>query len=106
MPTFSGPTNIPPWEAFYFEKPVLYSKIFNIEKEYKDAVYYIDPFDTYSLVNAIIDLRKNKIVYEKYQSKGKEILHTNNFNIDVEKFVYKIYLLRKTQNSWKFSYDV
>lgn len=106
MPTFSGPTNIPPWEAFYFEKPVLYSKIFNIEKEYKDAVYYIDPFEVNSLINAIIDLKKNKSIYEKYQSTGKKILDTNNFDIDVEKFIKKIYLLRKAQNSWKFSYDI
>ena len=35
MPTFSGPTNIPPWEAFKMEIPVFYSKLENIEKVYK-----------------------------------------------------------------------
>ena len=45
MPTFSGPTNIPPWEAFKIGVPVLYSDIHNIKQVYKDAVYYIDPLD-------------------------------------------------------------
>ena len=44
MPTFSGPTNMPPWEAFKLEVPVFYSKLGNIQEVYKDAVYYLDPY--------------------------------------------------------------
>ena len=106
MPTFSGPTNIPPWEAFYFKKPVLYSKIYEIEKEYKDAVYYIDPYNVESLVDALCDLKQNKNNYVKYQTKGMEMIENNNFDLEVTEFLRKIYKLRKAQNSWKFLYDV
>lgn len=105
MPTFSGPTNIPPWEAFYFKKPVLYSKIYEIEKEYKDAVYYIDPYNVESLVDALCDLKQNKNNYAKYQTKGMEMIENNNFDLEVTEFLRKIHKLRKTQNSWKFLYD-
>ena len=60
MPTFSGPTNIPPWEAFKLEVPVFYSLIGNIKNVYKDAVYYIDPFDPNSLAMGLLKLLRSK----------------------------------------------
>ena len=59
MPTFSGPTNIPPWEAFKMGIPVLYSNIHNIKEVYKDAVYYIDPFDPKSMAIGIREIIEN-----------------------------------------------
>ena len=53
MPTMSGPTNIPPWEAFKIGTPVIYSDIFNIKDVYGEAVYYINPYEPESMVEAI-----------------------------------------------------
>ena len=79
--------------------------MYEIEKEYKDAVYYIDPYNVESLVNALCDLKQNKNKYLEYQTKGKEMIQNNNFDIEVTRFLSKIYKLRKAQNSWKFLYD-
>ena len=43
MPSLIGPTNIPPWEAFKMQKPVIYSDLPGIKDVLKDAVLYIDP---------------------------------------------------------------
>ena len=33
------------------------------------------------------------------------MIQNNNFDIEVTRFLSKIYKLRKAQNSWKFLYD-
>ena len=41
MPALIGPTNIPPWEAFRLETPVIYTNFKNIRETLEDAVIYI-----------------------------------------------------------------
>jgi len=42
MPTYFGPTNLPPLEAFQLGCPVLYSGLPDFKDQVKDAVIYID----------------------------------------------------------------
>lgn len=51
MPTYFGPTNIPPLEAWMFEKPVIYSQ--HLNEQTKDAAVYIDPDSPESIAAAI-----------------------------------------------------
>ena len=92
MPTFSGPTNIPPWEAFKMEIPVFYSKLENIEKVYKNAVYYINPYDPNSLVNGLKEVLNQKEQINKLTNFGKDLLNS----IDAEQEFNQLFqILRK-----------
>lgn len=43
MPTFFGPTNIPPLEAMQYGCPVIVSGIYGMPERYGDAALYVDP---------------------------------------------------------------
>lgn len=45
LPTFLGPTNIPPLEAFAVGCPVLISDLRGLREEWGDAAVYVDPTD-------------------------------------------------------------
>ena len=49
MPALIGPTNIPPWEAFKMEVPVIYSESDSIKETLGDAVYYVNPLEPESI---------------------------------------------------------
>ena len=70
MPTLIGPTNIPPWEAFKLNIPVLYSDFGNIRSILKDAVYYIDPFQPETMVEGIKKILQEKNFKEDLVKKG------------------------------------
>lgn len=68
MPTYFGPTNIPPLDAWANELPVIYSK--HLSEQTLDAALYADPNSSEELADTIkkmlnIDVRKELI------SKGK-----------------------------------
>ena len=97
MPTFSGPTNMPPWEAFKIEVPVFYSNLKNISEVYKDAVYYIDQFDTSSLVDGIVEILQNEEKRKELITNGKKLLNS----INTEKEFEKIFDILKKRNKIK-----
>ena len=76
MPTLSGPTNIPPWEAFKMNIPVFYSDIHNIRKVYKDAVYYIDPLNPKTMAVGMKDLINDKDLRDKLIRNGRKVFWT------------------------------
>lgn len=51
MPTYFGPTNLPPLEAWTFEKPLVYSRLF--ADQVRDAAILIDPDDASELASAM-----------------------------------------------------
>ncbi|MDR2695778.1 MAG: glycosyltransferase family 4 protein [Deltaproteobacteria bacterium] len=53
MPTFFGPTNIPPLEAMYFGCPVGVSKIYGMPEQLGDAPLYFDPRSSDELASVI-----------------------------------------------------
>jgi len=58
MPTYFGPTNIPPVEAWSLGVPVLYSSTHFSHG--KDAAEYFNPDSPRSLVYAILNLNATK----------------------------------------------
>jgi len=101
MPTYSGPTNIPPWEAFKMEIPVLYSDIHNIKNVYKDAVYYIDPSDPNTMAKGINDIIENKNLKNKLVDNGKKLLSSINVNEDFRNFFGIINKRKKIKSTWE-----
>jgi glycosyltransferase involved in cell wall biosynthesis len=59
MPTYLGPTNIPPLEAFYLGVPVLYSQTRHFEKQVNGAAMMINLRDPESLAHSLIKLIKD-----------------------------------------------
>ncbi len=102
MPTFSGPTNIPPWEAFKLEVPVFYSLIGNIKNVYKDAVYYIDPFDPNSLAMGLLKLLRSEEDKINLVSKGKELLKSVKIDKEYNQIFDVIKKRQKIKATWKF----
>jgi glycosyltransferase involved in cell wall biosynthesis len=61
FPTFFGPDNIPPLEAFAIGCPVLASDIPGAREQLGDAAIYFPPVDQMSLADAIFSLRNHEI---------------------------------------------
>lgn len=53
MPTFFGPTNIPPIEALLFNCPIIVSNNYAMPEQFEEAAIYIDPNSVQSIVNGI-----------------------------------------------------
>jgi glycosyltransferase involved in cell wall biosynthesis len=51
MPSYFGPTNLPPLEAWHFGKPVIYSN--HLHDDAGDAAIYVNPDDADSLAEAM-----------------------------------------------------
>lgn len=56
MPSFFGPTNIPPLEAWHYSRPVIAADIPGIREQIGDAGLLIDPRSPESLARAMRDL--------------------------------------------------
>jgi glycosyltransferase involved in cell wall biosynthesis len=102
MPTYSGPTNIPPWEAFHLGTPVLYSDIFEIKKIYKDAVYYVDPYDPLTMVEGIKKMLQNDLISQELIHNGKKLLNSIDNDKEFGQFFDIIRKRKKLKESWVF----
>lgn len=71
MPTFFGPTNIPPLEAFILGCPVLTSKISAIPEQVGDAALLFDPYDFNEIAEKILLIWTDKNVRNQLIIKGK-----------------------------------
>jgi glycosyltransferase involved in cell wall biosynthesis len=76
MPTYFGPTNIPPLEAFKLKVPVCYSDLDGLKEQVGDAAFLMDLKNPNSLVNHLITiLNKDPIVNEKIKN-GSNIINS------------------------------
>jgi glycosyltransferase involved in cell wall biosynthesis len=71
MPTYFGPTNLPPIEAMALGVPVIYSDLFFNNEQVKDLVLPINLKDPHTLCDAIKNLLSNKTLKEELISRGK-----------------------------------
>jgi glycosyltransferase involved in cell wall biosynthesis len=75
MPTFFGPTNIPPIEALLFNCKIIVSNNYAMAEQFEDAAIYIDPNSVSSIVDAIkLSYDFNPVNIDKVKSKfSKEL---------------------------------
>ena len=66
MPTYLGPTNIPPLEAFVYDTPVCYSDTPFFREQLDDAVFFMDLNDPHSLIKNLLTIKNDKEI-----TKGK-----------------------------------
>lgn len=72
MPTWFGPSNIPPLEAFYLGCPVITSDIEGVRDQVGDAALLVDVADPASMAQAIEVVWKSKSEREKLKTRGKK----------------------------------
>jgi len=70
MPTYCGPTNLPPLEAFLLGTPVLYSNLPGLREQVGDAALLLDLDDPSSLANAVINLQDDENLRKNLVEKG------------------------------------
>lgn len=74
MPTFFGPTNMPPLEAWSFGRPVIITGLPSIRAQLGDGALYIDPREPASLAQAMLALWHNDALAEKLVANGAQRL--------------------------------
>ena len=104
MPTYFGPTNMPPLEAFKLKVPVLYSNIKGSREQVGDAALLLDLNDPNSLVENLEKLiNSNELrsdLVNKGQAKYNQIIsHNNRNNYDILKNIIENFKSRR--ECWK-----
>lgn len=70
MPTFFGPTNIPPLEAMVVGCPVLISRLYGMPEQSGDAALYFDPESVEEMASCIHQIWSNDTLAEELSQKG------------------------------------
>ena len=102
MPTYFGPTNIPPLEAFKLNVPVIYSDLPGLRDQVSDAGLLVDLNDPQSLVLKLKKLLSSNELRDDMISKGKiryNELITKNNNLNVLKNIIENF--RSRRDCWK-----
>lgn len=77
MPTYFGPTNLPPLEAFELNVPVLYSNKIGLRDQGEDAVLLIDLDNPSSMALKLAELIRSPNLREKLIENGKKLVAKN-----------------------------
>ena len=93
MPTFFGPTNIPPLEAMAFGCPVAVSRIYGMPEQLKNAALYFDPNSARDMAETIRSLWLDKDVRAKLIEKGHACVQEKSdsqFEANIKKIIQAI----------------
>ena len=95
MPTYFGPTNLPPLEAFYLGVPVIYSDLDGLKDQVKDAALLIDLNDPKTLAASVQKLMISKNLRKDLIDKGKSRLK------EIDNELNNVYKIEKIINNYK-----
>jgi len=90
MPTYFGPTNIPPLEAFYFGTPVLYPDKIGLRDQVGSGALLIDLQDCSSMALHLKNLLEDQNFRSKIIEDGKKNFVNNNNMINRKKILQNI----------------
>ena len=101
MPTYFGPTNLPPFEAFSLDVPVLYSNLNGLTEQVEDAALIMNLKNPASLAGHIYNLLTDNRLKNELSQKGKKILNMYN-NINRLEIMINVFLEFQIKlSSWK-----
>jgi glycosyltransferase involved in cell wall biosynthesis len=80
MPTFFGPTNIPPIEAWHFGRPVITSNITGMREQIGDAGLLVDPRSPQALADAMKRIWSDEAFSSELVARGRVRLTSYNWN--------------------------
>ena len=75
MPTFYGPTNIPPIEAILLGCPPIVSNIYGMPDQFEDASLYFNPEDPVDIANRIESILLDNGLKSRIIKNGERIKH-------------------------------
>jgi len=93
MPTFFGPTNMPPLEAFVLGCPVAISGVYGIPEQVGDAALLFDPHSTADIADCVRRLWTDDALCNQLRANGKkraEQWGARHFNCRVEAILDRI----------------
>ena len=101
MPTYFGPTNIPPLEALYLNVPIVYPLDLAVNEVFSDLIIKIDLNEVNSLVKAILLLQNNNSfradLLKNFNERKK-----STFDFDNKKKINeKILLFKNKRDTWE-----
>lgn len=76
MPTYFGPTNIPPLEAFSLNVPVCYSDLDGLREQVGEAAFLMNLKNPESLANHILTIMKDEDIVNKKILLGQDIINS------------------------------
>ena len=93
MPSYFGPTNLPPLEAFQLGVPVLYSNQPGLRDQVGDAALLMDLKDPNSMALHLKKLIENKQLREQLIKSGyARLKHFNSYNrVEILKNIIRIF---------------
>lgn len=101
MPTYFGPTNIPPLEALYLNVPIVYPLDLAVNEDFSDLIIKIDLNEVNSLVKAILLLQNNNSfradLLKNFNERKKNIFDFDN----KKKIIEKILLFKNKRDTWE-----
>ena len=101
MPTYLGPTNIPPLEAFAYETPVCYSDTPFFREQVGDAAFFMNLKDPNSLVQNLLTILNDHKLTDHKVIQGKKIIE-NWDDKDFYNKLLKIFIDYKyIRRTWK-----
>ena len=95
MPSYFGPTNLPPMEAFQLGVPVIYGDINGAKEQLGDAAILVDLNDEITFADALVSLQ-NELVRKDLIKKGYRQLESINAkrSLAKEKFINMVKILQ------------
>lgn len=78
MPTFFGPTNIPPLEAIFLGRPIAVSDIYGMPDQLKDAALYFNPNDIEDIAQKIKMLWQDEQIRDDLSKNGRKLIQSWN----------------------------
>ena len=97
MPSFMGPTNMPPLEAMELGCPVICSDIAGHREELGDAAIYFNPLDSTNMAKAMRDISMNRDLYLRRikDQAGKTAFTIENAIKAIDKYFSEAMLIRR-----------
>ena len=87
MPTFFGPTNIPPLEAWHFGRPVITSDIRGLREQNGDASLLVDPRSPQAMADAMKRLWHDEALCAELVKRGRARLESYSWSAFVENVI-------------------
>jgi glycosyltransferase involved in cell wall biosynthesis len=84
MPTFFGPTNIPPLEAWHFSRPVITSNIRGAREQNGDAGLLVDPRSPKELADAMYRIWRDPSLCAELVARGRRRLASYSWSTFVD----------------------
>jgi glycosyltransferase involved in cell wall biosynthesis len=100
MPTYFGPTNLPPLEAFSLDVPVLYSDKVGLRDQVGNAALLMDLCEPMSMACHLAELIETPELRERLVKNGRVLLtkYTDESRLSVLKMV--LYDFRRRRVCW------